>query len=88
MAGIFKKWTVLPHGKLTPIGENLLTVVGELPMPAGEFPRRMTVVRLRDSRLVIFSAIALDESEMQALDHSLQEFLRWSARFPEPAAVK
>ena len=28
------------------------------------------------------------ESEVQALDHSLREFLRWSARFPEPAAVK
>jgi 4-hydroxy-tetrahydrodipicolinate synthase len=28
------------------------------------------------------------ESDIQALDHSLREFLRWSARFPEPAAVK
>jgi dihydrodipicolinate synthase/N-acetylneuraminate lyase len=28
------------------------------------------------------------EAESQALDHSLQEFLRWVARFPEPAAVK
>jgi 4-hydroxy-tetrahydrodipicolinate synthase len=28
------------------------------------------------------------ESEIHALDHSLQEFLRWVARFPEPAAVK
>jgi hypothetical protein len=64
----FKKWTVLPHGKLTSIGENLLTVVGELHMPAGDFPRRMTVVRLADSRLIIFSAIALDEVEMQALE--------------------
>ncbi len=68
MAGIFKEWTVLPHGKLTQVGANLLTVVGELPMPAGDFPRRMTVVRLSDSRLVIFSAIALDEPEMKALE--------------------
>jgi hypothetical protein len=68
MAGTFKEWTVLPHGKLTPVGDNLLTVVGELPMPAGDFPRRMTVVRLRDERLVVFSAIALDDSEMQALE--------------------
>jgi 4-hydroxy-tetrahydrodipicolinate synthase len=28
------------------------------------------------------------EPEIQALDHALQEFLRWSNRFPEPAAVK
>jgi len=30
--------------------------------------RRMTIVRLQDSRLVIFSAIALDEAEMRALE--------------------
>lgn len=68
MAKVFEKWTVLPHGKLTQIEENLLTVVGELPMPVGEFPRRMTVARLADGRLVIFSAIALDEPEMEQLE--------------------
>jgi len=68
MAGTFERWTVLPHGKLTAVEDNLLTVVGELPMPAGDFPRRMTVVRLRDRRLVVFSAIALDEPEMRALE--------------------
>jgi hypothetical protein len=61
-------WTVLPHGKLSALDDNLLTVVGELPMPLGDFPRRMTVVRLQDGRLVIFSAIALAELEMQALE--------------------
>jgi hypothetical protein len=68
MPGILKEWTVLPHGALTHVDSNLLTVVGDLPMPAGTFPRRMTVVRLRDSRLVIYSAIALDEPEMQAIE--------------------
>jgi hypothetical protein len=68
MPGTFEKWTVLPHGKLTAVDDNLLTVVGELPMPAGDFPRRMTVVRLSDGRLVVFSAIALDEPEMKALE--------------------
>ncbi len=62
------EWTVLPHRKLTTLDEGLLTVVGDLHMPLGDFPRRMTVARLRDSRLVIFSAIALDESEMRSLD--------------------
>jgi len=33
-----------------------------------ELSRRMTVVRLNDSRLVVFSAIALDEDEMAALE--------------------
>lgn len=64
----FQTWKVLPHGKLSVIEENLMTVVGELHMPLGDFPRRMTVARLRDARLVIFSAIALDEREMEALE--------------------
>jgi hypothetical protein len=63
----FERWTVLPHGKLTEIDDGVLTVVGDLHMPIGEFPRRMTVVRLDDGRLVVYSAIALDDDEMQAL---------------------
>jgi len=68
MAKTLKTWTVLPHGKLSQIDDNLLTVVGELPMPLGDFPRRMTVARLADGQLVIYSAIALDEPEMEALE--------------------
>lgn len=68
MASVFKEWTVLPHGKVTKLEENLVTVVGDLPMPLGDFPRRMTVARLADWRLVVFSAIALDEPEMVALE--------------------
>lgn len=64
----FQTWKVLPHGKLSVIDDNLLTVVGELHMAVGDFPRRMTVARLRDGRLVIYSAIALDEREMDALE--------------------
>lgn len=55
----FQQWAVLPHGKLTQIDDNILTVVGEIDMPLMDPPRRMTVVRLVDSRLVVFSAIAL-----------------------------
>jgi hypothetical protein len=64
----FEKWTVLPHGKLTEVDEGLLTVVGDLHMPIGDFPRRMTVVRLDDGRLVIYSAISLHEDEMRQLE--------------------
>ena len=64
----FTEWKVLPHGKLTPIEDNILTVVGDIPMPVGDMKRRMTVVRLRDGRLVIFSAVALDEEEMRTLE--------------------
>ncbi len=64
----FQEWKVLPHGKLSRIDDNILTVVGEISMPLMDLPRRMTVVRLNDSRLVIFSAIALEEDEMAALE--------------------
>jgi hypothetical protein len=64
----FQQWTVLPHGKLVQIDDHILTVVGEIHMPLMDLPRRMTVVRLADAGLVIFSAIALDEDEMSALE--------------------
>ena len=64
----FQHWTVLPHGKLMQVDDNILTVVGEIHMPLMDLPRRMTVVRLADARLVVYSAIALDEAEMAALD--------------------
>jgi hypothetical protein len=64
----FNEWTVLPHGKLSRLDDNLLSVAGELHMPLGDYPRRMTVVRLNDARLIIFSAIALDDDEMRAIE--------------------
>jgi hypothetical protein len=68
MARPFDFWTVRPHGKVTQFDDNLLTVEVDMPMPFGDFPRRMTAVRLEDGRLVIFSAIALDEPAMQAVE--------------------
>jgi hypothetical protein len=64
----FQEWTVLPHSRLTRLDDNIISVVGELHMPLTDFPRRMTVVRLSDRRLVIYSAIALDEAEMQEIE--------------------
>jgi hypothetical protein len=96
----FQQWTVLPHGKLSQIDDNILTVVGEIHMPLMDLPRRMTVVRLNDSRLVVFSAIALDEDEMAALEaygrpaylivpsdkHRLDAKI-WKDRYPEMRVV-
>jgi hypothetical protein len=89
------EWKVLPHGKLTTVEENILTVVGEIPMPLANITRRMTVVRLLDGRLVIFNAIALDEDEMRALEefgkpaflvvpngHHRLDAKIWKSRFP------
>ena len=96
MTASFKTWKVLPHGKLTEVDENILTVVGEIPMPIGGLQRRMTVVRLTDGRLVIFSAISLDEDEMRALEeygrpaflivpnsHHRLDAKTWKDRYPD-----
>jgi len=64
----YQHWKVLPHGKLSEVDDGILTVVGPIRMPLGSFPRRMTVVRFRDSRLVVWSAISLDEKEMAKLE--------------------
>ena len=39
----FQQWTVLPHGKLEQIDENILTVVGEIRLrsPIEEHPRQV-----------------------------------------------
>lgn len=64
----FSEWTVLPHGRMRLLDDNLLTVAGVLRMPAmGNVMRRMTIARTGDGRLVVYSAIALDEAEMKAL---------------------
>lgn len=68
MTAPYKDWTVQPHGPLDPIGEDMLTVVGTIHMPLGEFPRRMTIVRLGDGRLIVYSAIALDEERMAKIE--------------------
>ena len=91
----FTEWKVLPHGKLTKVEDDVLTVTGNIPMPVGNLTRRMTVVKLRDGRLVIFSAIALDESEIRVLenfgtpaflivpnDHHRLDAKPWKDRYP------
>jgi hypothetical protein len=100
MTETLQPWKVLPHGKLSEIDENLLTVTGTIAMPLMELPRRMTVVRLNDSRLVIYSAISLDEAEMRALedygqpawlivpnDHHRLDAAAWKKRYPQIRVV-
>lgn len=69
MAKPHQVWTVLPHGKLQHLEADLLTVTGTMNMPPmGEVARRMTIVRLADRRLIVYSAISLDEAEMRELE--------------------
>jgi len=60
----FDTWTVLPHGSIEAIDENILSVAG----PLGKFPRRMTIVRLTGERLIIHSGIALGEAGMSRIE--------------------
>jgi prepilin-type processing-associated H-X9-DG protein len=48
--------------------ENLRTVDGEIQLPGGIFPRKMTLVRLADGRIVIHSAIPLAEADMHEIE--------------------
>ena len=73
----FSEWTVLPHGKLARLDDNLLSVTGDLHMPVGDVPRRMTVVRLHDSRLIIYSAIALRRGGNARSGGFLESRLSW-----------
>ena len=62
------QWTVMPHGPLREIDYGLLTVVGQIPMPLGNFPRRMTVIGLSGGRTALFSPIPLVEQEMARIE--------------------
>ena len=67
MSKAHTSWKVLPHGKLAEVEEGILTVTGTIQMPLTALPRRMTIARLQDGRLVVFSAIALDEPGMRLI---------------------
>jgi hypothetical protein len=93
-------WKVRPHGELSAIDDGMLTVVGPIRMPIGSFPRRMTVVRLADARLVVWSAMALRETEMAKFDafgraaflivpndHHRLDAGGWKERYPQMQVV-
>jgi hypothetical protein len=96
MSAILEKWEVQPHEALTEIADGILTVAGEIRMPLGNFPRRMTVVRLSGGRTAIWSAIALEEPEMKRIeqlgdpaflivpgDHHRHDARVWKLRYPD-----
>jgi hypothetical protein len=100
MPKILETWTVLPHGPLREIDDGILTVPGDIPMPLGKFPRRMTVVGLARKRTAIFSAIALPEPQMARIEalgtpsflivpnpaHRMDARI-WKARYPKIRVV-
>jgi hypothetical protein len=96
MPDALERWQVMPHGVLEEIDDGILTVPGEIVMPLGRFPRRMTVITLAEGGTVIWSAIALHEPEMARIEalgpprfmivpnraHRLDAKI-WKQRYPE-----
>ena len=68
MAKLHDEWTVYPHGPVERIDDGILSVEGEIVMPLGRFPRRMTVVALTGSRSVVFSPVCLSERAMRDIE--------------------
>jgi hypothetical protein len=66
MARMSDEWTVRAHGPIEKLSENLWLVSGGV--PGMSLKRVMTVARLGDGRLVVHSAIALDQAGMAALE--------------------
>ncbi|NML06111.1 hypothetical protein [Sphingomonas sp. G-3-2-10] len=94
------QWEVQPHDQLVEAGDGILTVAGEIRMPLGNFPRRMTVVRLRGGRTAIWSAIALGEPQMKRIeamgepsflivpgDHHRLDAKIWKMRYPQAKVI-
>jgi hypothetical protein len=100
MPKILSEWTVQPHEDLVEVDSGVLTVAGEIRMPLGNFPRRMTVVGLANGTTAIWSAIALDEPQMARIEalgppaflivpgiaHRLDARI-WKQRYPELQVV-
>jgi hypothetical protein len=91
-----KEWTVLPHGRVKTVDDRIVTVEGDISMPLGKFPRRMTVVGLSRNRSAVFSAMALNEPAMRRIEevgkpsflivpngHHRIDALPWKQRYPK-----
>ena len=66
MAKVNNDWRVLRHGPIEKLDNNIWCVTGSL--PGMSLKRVMTLVRLDDGRLVIHSAVALDEGAMAEIE--------------------
>lgn len=100
MAKFNERWTVGPHGPVETVDELLLTVTGEIVMPLGYFPRRMTAVGLAGRRSAIWSAVPLREPEMHLIEalgppaflivpgiaHRL-DLKPWKTRYPDARVI-
>ena len=66
MAKAHAKWTVLEHGPIEKLADNLWRVDGTL--PGMSLHRVMTLAKLADGRVAVHNAIALNEPEMKEIE--------------------
>lgn len=66
MAETPRPWTVLPHGTIEKLSDRVWTVGGALPDIPLE--RRMTLVKRPDGRIVVHSAMALEDDAMREIE--------------------
>jgi hypothetical protein len=98
MAKCFTEWTVLPHDPIEKVSENLWRVSGL--MNDGKLQRQMVLARMKDGRVIVHNAIALDEPEMKELEawgkpsvlyvpnaFHRQDALIWKKRYPQITVV-
>ncbi len=98
MAAAFDTWTVLPHEPLEKLAPNLWHVEGV--MPDGKVRRHMTLAKMRDGRVVVHNAIALEPDLMSELEawgrpsfivvpngYHRQDAKIWKQRYPDALVI-
>ena len=92
----FTEWTVLPHDPIERVADNLWRVTAKL----GTAQRQMMCARMRDGRVVVDNAIALEEPAMTELEawgepsvlvvpngFHRQDAAIWKKRYPKMTVV-
>lgn len=92
----FTEWTVLEHKPIEKLADNLWRVSGIM----GSIQRQMVLARMRDGRVVVNNAIALDAPSMKELEawgepavlvvpnaYHKQDALIWKKRYPKITVV-
>ena len=96
MPKVFTEWTVLPHRPIEKLTDNLWRVSGLL----GQIQRQMVLARMRDGRVVVNNAIAMDDAAMAELEawgepavlivpnaYHRQDARIWKQRYPKMTVV-
>jgi hypothetical protein len=92
MPKTFTTWTVLPHGPIEKLADNLWRVSGKL---SENLQRQMVLARMGDGRVIVHNAIALREEDMKQLEawgkpavlfvpngYHRQDAVIWKQRYP------